>query len=107
MRRRIDTAARRVGSRAMILAGRAFQGAASALRVGAGWCLIRAADCAILALRWRKPLALAAVCAPTAAWAAPHAGALAGWPAAVALYLGASIAVAMLFGAACGRGGWR
>jgi len=108
MRRRIDNAARRIGSRAMIVAGRGFGAAATALRIGAGWCLNRAADCAILAVRWWRPLVLAGVFGPTMAWASPGdvVHALSGWPSAVAVYLGASVAAALMFGAACGRGGW-
>jgi hypothetical protein len=58
----------------MIVAGRGLQAASVALRIGAGWCLNRAADCAIIALRWRRPLLAGMVAAPVLAWAAPPAG---------------------------------
>lgn len=58
----------------MILAGRGFQGISTALRLGAGWCLNRAADCAIVAMRWRRPLLAGVIAAPVLAWAAPPAG---------------------------------
>lgn len=59
----------------MIVAGRGLQAASVALRIGAGWCLNRAADCAIIALRWRRPLLAGLVAVPVLAWAAPSGGA--------------------------------
>lgn len=55
----------------MILAGRGFQGVSTALRLGAGWCLNRAADCAIVAMRWRRPMLAGVIAVPMLAWAAP------------------------------------